>query len=99
MSAPKFTPGPWKVKRSGCISDGLGELVATTGYRVRAYAEDDDNARLIALSPTMFEALRKIEVGTSPESFAVQADEGNLEQLIRTLHEIACAAIAEGGEE
>ncbi len=56
----KWTPGPWKIRRSGCISAGdEGALVATTGYRVEAGKnEDDANARLIAAAPEMYEALQ-----------------------------------------
>lgn len=53
----KHTPGPWKLKRSGTISDNNGELVATTGYRVAVYSEEDDaNARLIAAAPELLSA-------------------------------------------
>ena len=30
----KHTPGPWKLKREGVVSDMNGELIATLGYRV-----------------------------------------------------------------
>lgn len=66
MSAPEFTPGPWQVKRSGCISArGDGQLVATTGYRVAvvegtAGAEDSANAALIAAAPDLFAALSDV---------------------------------------
>lgn len=50
------TPGPWKLKGSGTITDADGELVATTGYRVRVGSdEDDSNARLITAAPKMHE--------------------------------------------
>lgn len=55
------TPGPWKLKRSGAISDADGELVATTGYRVRVGSDEDDaNARLIAAAPELLALLTEL---------------------------------------
>lgn len=51
------TPGPWKLKRDGVISDNEGRVVATTGYLVTAIADEDGpNARLIAAAPDLLAA-------------------------------------------
>lgn len=56
-----YTPGPWKIKRSGCISDSNGDLIATTGYRVAVGSDEDDfNARLIAAAPELLALARRV---------------------------------------
>lgn len=77
----EHTPGPWKLKRErsgdeyGAVIGADGELVATTGYRVRVGSnEDDANARLIARAPAMFELLTRVADGyeiTMAEAAAV----------------------------
>lgn len=56
----KFTPGPWKLKGAGTITDVDGDLIATTGYRVTAVDDEDaPSARLISASPDLYVALER----------------------------------------
>ena len=69
MVPPSFTRGPWKLKRSGTITDADGDLVATTGYRVAVGSvEDAANAQLIATAPELLDALESICIMTSENS-------------------------------
>lgn len=58
MSAPKHTPGPWRVVPTGAgnvliQSDSVSQTVATVHG-----AEQAANARLIAAAPELLEALQ-----------------------------------------
>lgn len=73
MSAPKFTPGPWRIERSNDGEDwtrGAWDLVAGKGQdRVvlasrapwsKRAVESEANAHLVAAAPDMFEALARL---------------------------------------
>ena len=59
MSAPKWTPGPWRVGQID--GDTLDASVRLCVFDVwDDMAEQDANARLISLAPEMFVALRAL---------------------------------------
>lgn len=67
MRTDNHSIGPWSLRRDrngdecGAVVGHDGQLVATTGYRVRPLSsEDDANARLIATAPEMLDALRAV---------------------------------------
>ena len=51
----KHTPGPWTKSRN-VISDQNGQIIAAVDYGQSGYVQA--NARLIAASPEMYEALK-----------------------------------------
>lgn len=66
MSEPKWTPGPWFLINPHCVGgpvepgwEEAGQGVAHCGMRARTRTEAEANARLIAASPAMAEALEK----------------------------------------
>ena len=71
LSAPKFTPGPWKAYPHpdgvGCV--GIGELAKEVGCSSSDFAQShttcygrnaDENARLVQAAPDLYAALVRI---------------------------------------
>lgn len=57
MSKPKFTPGPWKVDKCGCITDSTGS------HRVICHTftlctERNANQSLVSSAPDLYEAAK-----------------------------------------
>jgi hypothetical protein len=60
MSEPKWTPGPWSATKHGDIwqIDAATDAVVTTAF---CYApQTEANARLVALSPRLYDALNRL---------------------------------------
>lgn len=69
MSAARFTPGPWSIRLHrlfsgedvvGGIFDAKGEKISVTGVTLSSGPECEANARLIAASPRLFDALETL---------------------------------------
>jgi len=64
------TKGPWWTDDDGCVASGSGDSYVTVAdCRVAGTValEQDANARLIAASPTMYEALKRIAEGMADD--------------------------------
>ena len=77
MNEPKYTPGPWYVYRCGRAHDGdacgittekdggrhrTPDVVKDTNYDECRHMMDINDAKLVAASPDMYEAIRQILV-------------------------------------
>jgi hypothetical protein len=87
MSAPKHTPGPWRVANGTQIRSQRDQIAKVWMMRD---GEGNSNARLIAAAPEMLEALKAMAEGCSFPADDVQ----------RAIRDRARAAIAKatGGE-
>jgi len=57
VSAPQFTPGPWALQYHGELNGGAIKMLWTANQRVSLCVENEADAKLIAASPELFEAL------------------------------------------
>lgn len=55
-----FTPGPWIAAQSLVVRDGYGVEIAVTSYKSHPQ-ECEANAKLIAASPELLEALQAVD--------------------------------------
>jgi hypothetical protein len=74
MSAPKHTPGPWKI---GAYESGQMAVDGANGEEVTGFISPED-ACLIAAAPELLEALRGIIEGTRLDNFDNRNDDGML---------------------
>lgn len=66
MSAPKFTPGPWRAYQANATSVGdavwhNGGRWAVSTVHIPNFEQEEANARLIAAAPDMYEELEALE--------------------------------------
>lgn len=102
MSKHTHTPGPWVARNATLPNSNVirwvileteaGFTLADTGNADTPKHQDEANARLIAASPTMLEALKDVLGGLN----ARQKNTGEPDDLIRVV--IKAIAKAEGSE-
>ncbi len=68
MSAPRFTPGPWRVNGKQSIRGPAGEYIARVNWQ-----NGEANAIAIAALPNLYSALTRIVEGDNSEAACVEA--------------------------
>jgi hypothetical protein len=68
MSAPKHTPGPWKI---GAYESGQMAVDGANGEEVTGFVDPED-ARLIAAAPELLDALLAMQAFIEGEPNAVE---------------------------
>lgn len=93
MSAPAFTPGPWQYLRSpsGPIRVGPSHNCTVAVAPFPPTGDQEANARLIAASPDLYEALDRINVAAC---YASEEDTDAREAVLLHIGELARAALA-----
>lgn len=85
MSA--FTPGPWKLRTHSdgwLVSGGDNDLYSVADVvNANGYPQNEANARLIAASPLMYEAIDCAVIDLDLLLMAINADDPKRELLIR----------------
>lgn len=90
MSAPSFTPGPWRYDYEPGY---CGEIIASNGELVAVFTEEpsEDDARLISAAPDLLEAL---EAYVTTMAIAGGGDKALFMAAIRDADNKARAALA-----
>ncbi len=87
MSAPSFTPGPWRAYRANTNSAGDSALhnggrFAVSTVHIPNFEQELANARLIAAAPELYEALDALSLVVGLTAFKHEEQRAPLQEAV-----------------